>query len=72
LVRVQPGELPLVDRHESGVCDQATRVATGRQLVSASQVQRDAVKAYDNRLVGITKLQGKIQAEHQRLQNLLG
>jgi hypothetical protein len=40
--------------------------------VSASQVQRDAVKAYDNRLVGITKLQGKIQAEHQRLQNLLG
>jgi hypothetical protein len=30
------------------------------------------VKAYDNRLVGITRLQGKIQEEHQRLQNLLG
>jgi hypothetical protein len=37
-----------------------------------SQAQHDAVKAYDNRLVGITRLQGKIQAEHQRLQNLLG
>jgi hypothetical protein len=39
---------------------------------NVSQAQHDAVKAYDNRLVGITKLQGKIQAEHQRLQNLLG
>jgi hypothetical protein len=39
---------------------------------NVSQAQHDAVKAYDNRLVGITKLQGKIAAEHQRLQNLLG
>jgi hypothetical protein len=39
---------------------------------SVSQAQHDAVKAYDNRLVGITSLQGKIQAEHRRLQNLLG
>ena len=39
---------------------------------NVSQAQHDAVKAYDNRLVGITRLQGKIQAEHQRLQNLLG
>jgi hypothetical protein len=38
---------------------------------NVSQAQHDAVKAYDNRLVGITRLQGKIQAEHQRLQNLL-
>jgi len=39
---------------------------------NVSQAQHDAVKAYDNRLEGITKLQGKIAAEHQRLQNLLG
>ena len=39
---------------------------------NVSQAQHDAVKAYDERLVGITKLQGKIAAEHQRLQNLLG
>jgi hypothetical protein len=39
---------------------------------NVSQAQHDAVKAYDNRLVGITRLEGKIQAEHQRLQNLLG
>jgi hypothetical protein len=39
---------------------------------NVSEAQHDAVKAYDNRLVGITRLQGKIQAEHQRLQNLLG
>jgi hypothetical protein len=39
---------------------------------NVSQAQHDAVKSYDNRLVGITRLQGKIQAEHQRLQNLLG
>jgi hypothetical protein len=39
---------------------------------NVSQAQHDAVKAYDNRLVGITRLQGKIQSEHQRLQNLLG
>jgi hypothetical protein len=39
---------------------------------NVSQAQHDAVKAYDNRLVGITKLQGKIEEEHQRLQNLLG
>jgi hypothetical protein len=39
---------------------------------NVSQAQHDAVKAYDYRLVGITRLQGKIQAEHQRLQNLLG
>jgi hypothetical protein len=39
---------------------------------NVSQAQHDAVKAYDNRLVGISKLQGKIAAEHQRLQNQLG
>jgi len=39
---------------------------------NVSQAQHDAVKSYDNRLVGINRLQGKIQAEHQRLQNLLG
>lgn len=39
---------------------------------NVSQAQHDAVKSYDNRLVGITRLQGRIQAEHQRLQNLLG
>jgi hypothetical protein len=39
---------------------------------NVSQAQHDAVKSYDNRLVGINRLQGKIQEEHQRLQNLLG
>ncbi len=39
---------------------------------NVSQAQHDAVKAYDNRLIGINRLQGKIQEEHQRLQNLLG
>lgn len=39
---------------------------------NVSQAQHDAVKAYDNRLLGISKLQGKIAAEHQRLQNRLG
>lgn len=39
---------------------------------NVSQAQHDAVKAYDDRLVGISRLQGKIAQEHQRLQNLLG
>jgi hypothetical protein len=39
---------------------------------NVSQAQHDAVRAYDSRLVGITRLQGRIQSEHQRLQNLLG
>jgi hypothetical protein len=39
---------------------------------NVSQAQHDAVKAYDDRLIGITRLQGRIQSEHQRLQNLLG
>jgi hypothetical protein len=39
---------------------------------NVSQAQHDAVKSYDERLVGINRLQGKIQEEHQRLQNLLG
>jgi hypothetical protein len=39
---------------------------------NVSQAQHDAVKAYDERLIGLTKLQGRISAEHQRLQNLLG
>ena len=38
---------------------------------NVSQAQHHAVKAYDNRLVGISKLQGTIAREHQRLQNLL-
>lgn len=37
-----------------------------------SQAQHNAVKAYDNRLLGISKLQGTIAHEHQRLQNQLG
>ena len=41
------------------------------QQPNVSQAQHDAVKAYDSRLVGISRLQGKIQAEHQRLQNVL-
>lgn len=39
---------------------------------NVTQAQHDAVKAYDNRLLGISKLQGKIAREHQRLQNELG
>jgi hypothetical protein len=39
---------------------------------NVSQAQHSAVKAYNERLVGITRLQGRIAAEHQRLQNLLG
>jgi hypothetical protein len=39
---------------------------------NVSQAQHDAVKAYDDRLIGLTKLQGRIAGEHQRLQNLLG
>jgi hypothetical protein len=39
---------------------------------NVSQAQHDAVKAYDDRLIGLSKLQGRIAAEHQRLQNLLG
>jgi hypothetical protein len=39
---------------------------------NVSQAQHNAVKAYDNRLLGISKLQGKIAREHQRLQDQLG
>jgi hypothetical protein len=39
---------------------------------NVSQAQHNAVKAYNERLIGISKLQGQIAAEHQRLQNLLG
>lgn len=39
---------------------------------NVTQAQHDAVKAYDDRLVGLTKLQGRVAAEHQRLQNILG
>jgi hypothetical protein len=39
---------------------------------NVSQAQHDAVKAYDNRLVRISKLQGEIASEHQRLQDKLG
>ena len=39
---------------------------------SVSQAQHDAFKSYDNRLVGINRLQARIQEEHQRLQNQLG
>jgi len=39
---------------------------------NVSQAQHDAVKSYDNRLVGINRLQGKIQQEHQHIQNELG
>ena len=53
----------------------ATPIKRFRFLLShqpnVSQAQHNPVKAYDKRLVGISKLQGKIAAEHQRLQNLL-
>lgn len=39
---------------------------------NVSQAQHNAVKEYDNRLLGISKLQGKIAQEHQGLQNQLG
>lgn len=39
---------------------------------NVTQAQHDAVKAYDNRLLRISKLQGTIAREHQRLQNELG
>jgi len=39
---------------------------------NVTQAQNSAVKAYNQRLVRITRLQGRIAAEHQRLQNLLG
>jgi hypothetical protein len=39
---------------------------------NVTQAQHDAVKAYDDRLIGLTKLQGSIAAERQRLQNILG
>lgn len=39
---------------------------------NVTQAQHDAVKAYDDRLIGLTRLQGRIAAEHQRLQNILG
>ena len=39
---------------------------------NVSEAQHNAVKAYDSRLVGLSKLQGKIAREHQRLQDLLG
>jgi hypothetical protein len=56
--------------------DLATALRVGDFLLAhqpnVSQAQHDAVKAYNNRLVGISKLQGKIAAEHQRLQNKLG
>jgi hypothetical protein len=39
---------------------------------NVSQAQHNAVKAYNNRLVRLSKLQGEIAREHQRLQNLLG
>jgi hypothetical protein len=35
---------------------------------NVSHAQHDAVKAYDDRLIGLTKLQGRIAAEQQRLQ----
>jgi hypothetical protein len=38
---------------------------------NVTQAQHNAVKAYDNRLLGISKLEGDIAREHQRLQNLL-
>jgi hypothetical protein len=38
---------------------------------NVSQAEHNAVKAYDNRLLRISRLQGKIAAEHQRLQNQL-
>jgi hypothetical protein len=38
---------------------------------NVSQAQHDAVKAYDDRLIGLSKLQARIATEHQRLQNML-
>jgi hypothetical protein len=39
---------------------------------NVSGAEHNAVKAYDNRLVRLSKLQGKIAREHQRLQDVLG
>lgn len=47
-------------------------VATIWFISDVTQAQHNAVKAYDNRLLGPSKLQGKIARDHQRLQNPLG
>ena len=39
---------------------------------SVSRAQHDAVKAYDDQVMGISSLQAKIASEHQRLQDELG
>jgi len=60
------------------VCDRAPRWG-GRSprhcasaIANGSQARHDAVKVYDDRLMGLRKLQGQIAAEHRRLQNFLG
>jgi hypothetical protein len=71
LVRVQPGELtPVPGSEVLRVGDSnATEglIQRFRFLLAhhpnVSQAQHDAVKSYDNRLIGISRLQGKIQQE---------
>jgi len=59
------------DRNAVAALIQRFRFLLARQP-NVSQAQHDAVKAYDDRLIGLSKLQGRIAAEHQRVQNLLG
>jgi hypothetical protein len=69
--RTLAAALRVGDRAAVDVLIKRFRFLLGRQP-NVSQAQHDAVKAYDDRLIGLTKLQGQIAAEHQRLQNQLG
>jgi hypothetical protein len=62
--------LPARDRNGTAALIKRFRFLLSHQP-NVSQAQHNAVKAYDNRLVGISKLQQTIAQEHQRLQNLL-
>lgn len=59
------------DRSASKALIARFRFLLGHQP-NVSQAQHNAVKAYDSRLVGLSKLQGTIAREHQRLQDQLG
>jgi hypothetical protein len=69
--RTLAGALRVGDRAAVDALIKRFRFLLARQP-NVSQAQHDAVKAYDDRLIGLTKLQGQIAAEHQRLQNQLG
>jgi hypothetical protein len=69
--RTLPLALRSGDRNAVAALIQRFRFLLSHQP-NVSQAQHDAVKAYDDRRIGLTKLQGGIAAEHQRLQNLPG